>query len=251
MPSEDTPAFFALLSQSDKEGYEQLRAELSSSDRKFKRYKRIKSLQDALMAIQRFSMRGDEDDWKRYLVCGVCWMGFDIAINTRQLRLLINKCKSSINGALAKMGYSTAPIKGDISKSLVMAIPFLKGNFVEQRMWTVRRRLVASPAPLMNGMGMISSPFPGISYNVTPQPTLPLYMTDPTCKSEIAAVFGVGQGQAEKREEEKPFLKQYFNSTECCFDKKVNFFQDPLCCCPFDWMDDDDEDDNNDLFSYG
>ena len=243
MPSDHTPAFFALLSQPDRKGYEDLRAELSSSDRKFKRYKRIKSLQDALLAIQRFCMRGAEDDWKRYLVCGVCWMGFDIAINTRQLRLLINKCKSSINGALAKMGYSTAPIKGDLSRSLVMAIPFLKGNFAEQRMWTIRRRLVASPAPVMS-LGMMSSPYPGMSCIVTPQPTAPLGISEPACKSEIQAVFGVSCGQTEPQTEVSSM--PCYSSTECCFDKKINFFQDPLCCCPSDWVEDDD-----DVFSFG
>lgn len=241
-PSDQTPAFFALLNEADRKGYETLRAELSSSDRKFKRYKRVKSLQDALMEIQRFCRRGADDDWKRYLVCGVCWVGFDIAINTRQLRLLINKCKSSINGALAKMGYSTAPIKGDLSRGLVMAIPFLKGNFAEQRMWTIRRRNVASPAPVMS-LGMMSSPYPGMSYIVTPQPTAPPEIREPACKSEIQAVFGVSCGAQETPAEES---KPLFSSTECCFDKKINFFQDPLCCCPSEWVEDDD-----DVFSFG
>lgn len=165
------PTFFDLLNDSDKEQYLELRNIISNSDKRYKKNKRIESLQESLDMIQKFCMKNDSDDWKRFLVCGVCWMGQDIAINTRQLRLLVDKCKSSINGALSKMGYSTAPIKSSITAALLTYIPFLKGNFVEQRQWTVRRKIQFSPLPpiranLIPSYNMYSfqTPEPGTPY---------------------------------------------------------------------------------------
>jgi hypothetical protein len=140
--------FFSLLDQLDRTSDMEMQAVLRNSEKRYKRNKRMESLQDALDTIQEFCVRHTADDWKRSLVCGVCWIGQDIAINTRQLRLLVDKCKSSINGALSQMGYGTAPVKSAISQSLLAFIPFLKGNFVEQRQWTIRRRTHQSPAPI-------------------------------------------------------------------------------------------------------
>jgi hypothetical protein len=53
--------------------------------------------QNILTTVRNFVMWNETDDWKRALVCGICWLNADIAINTRQLRLLLSKCKSSIN----------------------------------------------------------------------------------------------------------------------------------------------------------
>lgn len=187
-----TPAFFEMLSESDQKGYITLRNEIAASDTKFKRYKRITSLQEALYAIRTYCVRNDKDDWRRFLVCGICWIGWDIAINTRQLRLLINKCKSSINGAIAKMGYSTAPIKGEGFSALINVIPFLKGNFVEQRMWTVRKRQIGSPAPSRN-FGF-NSPILTTLTNYpsrSPQPFLTGIPRMPVSTNELTAVFGI------------------------------------------------------------
>lgn len=242
-PEKVRPAFFDLLTESDKEKYDVLREELSSTDRKFKRYKRITSLQDALAAIQEYCSRGDKDDWKRALVCGVCWMGGDIAINTRQLRLLINKCKSSINGALAKMGFSSVPIKGDSSSQLVQAIPFLKGNFLEQRMWTVRRRQFGSPAPI--GAYQIFSPYGAIANYISPQPYYPQAPYTPKYNSEITAMFGV------KKENDTYVVEETPKSPikECNFDDLSDIISDPCCCCPLEWMNEKEEIDE--MFSFG
>lgn len=137
-----TPCFFELLSQQDREWYENMRRTLTDSTRRYKKNTRVESLRDALHMIRHFCVRRDDSDWRRCLVCGVCWMGEEVlAINTRQLRLLVDKCKSSINGALVKMGYDAYPSHSIDAAFIVIYIPFLKGNFTEQRQWTVRRRV--------------------------------------------------------------------------------------------------------------
>ena len=132
------PSYFDSLSPDDRKAYEELRSILAAPDHRYNRNKRIVTFQDMLEQIKEFCTRNDADDWKRYLVCGICWVDNDIAINTRQLRILLGKSKSTINGALAKMGYETLPFRNNNS-GLIDKIPFLRGNFNEIRQWTVRR----------------------------------------------------------------------------------------------------------------
>ncbi|EAX90710.1 hypothetical protein TVAG_328100 [Trichomonas vaginalis G3] len=228
------PAFFDFLSLKDQQYYNRLRAELSSESHKYKKNMRCLTFQTDLESIKRYIYQNDGSEWKRCLVCGICWIGTSIAINTRQLRLLIDKCKSSINGALAKLGYSSEIIRGEGSPELITSIPYLKCNFVEQRQWTIRRRSAMSPFPVY----LYS---PGLGYHlITPQPSVqqshPAKMTK---KAERVATFGFPKkiepncegccsssssstSDAPSSPEEKPI-------------EKDEFFLDPCCCCPIEW----------------
>ena len=164
--------YWSVLSQDDKDEFMRLRSTFQHGQKISSKDRRIVTFSKELNLLIRYLERSPENLEARCVLIGVCFVGPYVCVNTRQLKSYLCRCKSSINGALAKMGYSTAPIKGDLSRGLVMAIPFLKGNFAEQRMWTIRRRNVASPAPVMS-LGMMSSPYPGMSYIVTPQPMAP------------------------------------------------------------------------------
>ena len=212
----NNPMFLELLAPEDKQKYWEMRVVLQNSEKRYKRNKRVESLQDALDAIKEFCMRGDDDDWRRCLVCGVCWMGNqEIAVNIRQLMLLVDKCKSSINGALAKMGYGTAPAKSAATMSLLQYIPYLKGNFVEQRQCTVRTKNRLSP-PVAADM---DAPSDGGEQPVTPEPLSPSAPEIETngryTHDEARKIFGVEPG---------------FEIVE-----EVNFITDPCCCCPIQW----------------
>ena len=285
------PNYYNLLSEEDKLAYNELRNELSSSERKFKRYKRVRSFQDALQLIYQFCIHHDSNDWKRCrgdindpirsLVCGICWIGYDIAINTRQLRILINKCKSSINGALAKMGYGISPIKIDSTDQLTAALPLLKGNFVEQRMWSVRKIVIASPAPYMALNYM--SPYPISHPFVSPQPIRPSPPNTaqiPIKQEEISVIFGTKNPSTSF--EQKPEIQNVSQniqdnnifpesneitqniqdnnilpeSNEISFSEFMNnditsdldFLTDPCCCCPREWFTMNDK--SEDIFSF-
>ncbi|EAX96201.1 hypothetical protein TVAG_000300 [Trichomonas vaginalis G3] len=133
------PKYWQILSDFDKYQYNCLRANLSANYSKNQRNKRIENFTEILEIIRRFCVRGDGDDWRRFLVCGYCCFPDGIAINTRQLKLLIFKCKSSINGSLHKMGLSSNIAKNEATNSLIMAIPILRDNINEMRQWTVRK----------------------------------------------------------------------------------------------------------------
>ena len=141
------PKFFELLNIENQKEYLKLRVTLSSHFCRNRRGKRIETFSETLLTIQNFCIRHNEDDWKRCLVCGICWIPNGIAINTRQLGLLIDKCKSSINGSFQKMGYSTLQSREESAAYLVEAIPNLLNNYAELREWTVRTFTAATPQP--------------------------------------------------------------------------------------------------------
>ena len=142
------PAYWQLLNDQDKYYYLYIRANISAQKAKNQRNKRVENFTETLEWIRRFCIRNDGDDWKRQLVCGICWLNEGLAINTRQLKLLIFKCKSSINGSLHKMGFTVNMGRSESANALINKIPFLKGNLNEIRQWTVRQANQLSPGPI-------------------------------------------------------------------------------------------------------
>jgi hypothetical protein len=136
--SEGDPQYWELLTEADQTTYRQLKHDFTMGNVKRVRNNRLETFEGVLDAIRHFAERGDNNDWRRFLVCGVCWMENAIAINTRQLRLLVAKCKSSINGSLQKMGYTTNMSHSESWKILFPHIPLLKDHFAELRQWTIR-----------------------------------------------------------------------------------------------------------------
>ena len=133
------PKYIHLLSEADKVGYQFLQSKLSLSIAKIQRNKRVESFADLIDTIKQYCIRGDVNDWRRCLVCGICWLGDSIAINTHQLKMLIFKCKSSINGSLHKMGYSANVNRNIAISMLLYYFPMLQSNINDLRAWTVRQ----------------------------------------------------------------------------------------------------------------
>jgi hypothetical protein len=132
------PSYWDLLSDTDKANYLTMRQALSSSACKHCRNHSAAMNQEIIGSIQSFVMRNDGDDWKRGLVCGICWLNSAIAVNTRQLRLLVSKCKSSINSMFQNIGFATIPTTNDYATAIATFFPLIKDNFAELRQWTIR-----------------------------------------------------------------------------------------------------------------
>ena len=213
------PKFFSMLDLPDQQRYLTLRAALSSHMCRNRRGKRLETFAEMLATIRQFCVRGDENDWRRCLVCGVCWVVNGIAVNTRQLGILIDKCKSSINGSLQKMGYTTLQSRGDSAAAIAEVIPCLKDDFGELREWTVRLFCAQTPQPALplynvNTMYGYASPAPHSShYHAYPANPVPFW--DPSSLQQPQPVIP----QTEK--------------------DKDQFFEDEFCLPP-DFMADDD-----------
>jgi hypothetical protein len=150
MDEDENPLFLEMLSAEDREEFEVLRKRLGSRENRYNRNKRLVTLQESLDSIKAFCIRGRDDDSFRCLACGICWLDDgEIAINVRQLRVILAKSKSTINGALAKLKFITVPTKDDDAARLYRAIPYLKGHYLEMRQWTIRKKhsLCQSPRP--------------------------------------------------------------------------------------------------------
>lgn len=136
------PEFLDLLSPADKLEYESLAALLKEQGALPLRDRRIKTFDDELEEIKKYSCRSDSSDARRALVCGIFWFPDGVCINTRQLRLLVSKSKSAINTALAKLGYEPFPPrqKAEEQRKLLELLPMLKNNITASRQWTIRMR---------------------------------------------------------------------------------------------------------------
>ena len=126
------PNFFYLLNENDQKEYISLR------DQKRDQHRKYETFIQEIDKLKQFVERGDGDDWKRSLVCGIRWIHEGVAINNQQLKIVLNKCKSSLNASLSKAGLGTTLGRGKAGYIILNTFPFLKNNSTEMRQWTVR-----------------------------------------------------------------------------------------------------------------
>jgi hypothetical protein len=141
------PAYFDQLSETDQQAYRFLQMSLSAPGCKNRRNKALSTFQDLVDCVHHFVIGTNDDQWKRALVCGICWFGNSIAVNRHQFSILTSKSKSSINGLFQSLGYGTIPYGCDAAAPLLAYFPFLHNNFAELRRWTVRQKMSATPPP--------------------------------------------------------------------------------------------------------
>lgn len=135
------PNYFNQLTEEEKKEYLELRQRLSMPGCKNRRNKSNETFMDIIKTIKKFVNGNSEREIERSLVCGIVWLDNGIAINTHQLSLITNKCKSSINGSFQALGYGTTPTGTESSTELIAKFSFMKKNFGELRQWTVRKKL--------------------------------------------------------------------------------------------------------------
>jgi hypothetical protein len=132
------PTFWQALNEEDRTKYLELRSGISFGQPNL-RNGGLFSFVEVLNVIRQYVIRGEPDDQIRCVACGVCWLPGGIAYSVGQLSLLTGKCKSSINGSLKKIGYSSKLVRGEGTVTLASYLPFLREHPVEHRKWTVRK----------------------------------------------------------------------------------------------------------------
>ena len=212
------PKYYELLSKEDQAMYVSLRNGLSSHACRNRRGKRLETFSEMMNTIKQYCIRSSDSDWKRCLVCGVCWLPTGIAVNTRHLSLLTDKCKSSINGSLQKMGYNTVQCRTEYSQPLIDQIPILKNNFNELREWTIRQYIAHTPTPTIPFdptqmySAMMQSPMPAF-YSPMPQMNMnmmPFMSPDPSSFQQLFNMQMMQQNLQQQKQfnQQQQFLRQ-------------------------------------------
>jgi hypothetical protein len=134
----DRPQYWDLLNDTDQQLYLKISAALSAPSSRNKKGKRIADFREILEALVLFECSEEEERWARCLVCGVCLIPPGIAVNTTQLRHLVLKCKSSINGSLKALGFDKIITKHWAYEWLMERIPYLRGKPTDLKQWTIR-----------------------------------------------------------------------------------------------------------------
>lgn len=143
------PQFYYLLDDNDKQQYTTIRKSQKEGQKKTEMtfVKDIKNL-------KKFIIRGKEDDWKRGIVCGIYWLPQNkgIAVNIQQLKIILNKSKSSLNTSLSKIGLDVVLTRGKAISLVLDTFPILNNHPSEVKRWTIRKLADLSPptSPVQN-----------------------------------------------------------------------------------------------------
>lgn len=143
------------------------------------------SFQNDLRKVLAYVERRPENQELRSIVCGICFGNSFVCVNTRQLKLLIGKCKSSINNGFQHLGYVSA--KNKVKQSLFSVLPNLSKDPALVRQWTVRcadSNALPIKKLLMTTQQRPLLPTPQINSNIRREALpMPLFYTSP--KGEV------------------------------------------------------------------
>ncbi|EAY11135.1 hypothetical protein TVAG_359150 [Trichomonas vaginalis G3] len=139
-PDNNMPLHWEILSKTDLTGYLSLRNFFYEQIHKSRKGERLDSLSDKLNLIKKYVDSSEQDKWKRCKVCGIIFFDETLIINIQQLRILLGKCKSSINGSLQQLGYTSLPQGAPFGQAAISQYEFLVNDKSEVKKWTVREK---------------------------------------------------------------------------------------------------------------
>lgn len=142
------PRHWDLLEEIEQEEYRALQAKVSAQSNRNRRNKSAETFNEILESVKAFVMKEDGREWKRALVTGLFWVTCFIVVNTKQLCILLQRSKSSINSSFQALGYS-APADGlDTTNLIINCFDCFKNDYNELRQWTLRAK-VEAPKPFV------------------------------------------------------------------------------------------------------
>jgi hypothetical protein len=153
--NDEIPTHWNLLTPEDQSDYLHLRQQLDAFTVRTSRDRVATQFKEIITKIVNYCLRNNEDDWKRFLVCGLVWLQPEVeidhhdgafALSTRQLCKLVQRCKSSINAGFQSIGYVTTSTSLAHTSAFLRIFPTMRNNMEEMRQWTIRG-LVAGCCP--------------------------------------------------------------------------------------------------------
>jgi hypothetical protein len=127
---------WASLSPDDRQEFLRLRTLFHDHAKLQPKDRRSMSFSQDLLVLLEFIERSSAGREDRAILVGLAFAGPYICVNTRQLKALMGRCKSSINGSFHVLGY--ASMKSKASECLAAVLPSLTKEPPLLRQWTVR-----------------------------------------------------------------------------------------------------------------
>jgi hypothetical protein len=139
--SVSTRRAWTALSHGDKDRYVRLRTQFITTFQESK--SKGKALSDStfrreVQAVVDFTGYSETRREERSIVAGLACGGHCLAINNRELKKLLGRCKSSINGSFQRMGYCVVKGCGKARECVLSLLPSLHRDAGALRQWTVR-----------------------------------------------------------------------------------------------------------------
>jgi hypothetical protein len=130
--------YWARLSAEDRAEYVRLRASFHPEKRFATRVGHVAAFRREILSIVEYLERSQENLEARCILTGICFAGPVVCMNTGQLKGLLGRCKSSINGSFQQFGYLALRAKFKAKSCILAVLPSLESmpNFLRQ--WTVR-----------------------------------------------------------------------------------------------------------------
>jgi hypothetical protein len=137
--------FLCTLAPTDRSEYIKLFKFFASLEDRNRRNQGLTTFIKHLGMIHAFVCRGDPSDGLRGIACGVEFGIGAFMTNTNQLKLLMHRSKSCVNGCFQKMGYTVCRPAQDMAAIFARILPRdVRADVVAIRQWCVRRADEAS-----------------------------------------------------------------------------------------------------------
>jgi hypothetical protein len=127
------------LSLSDQAEFIRLMSHFACSDERNRRNLGLSTFVKHLGMIHSFVCRGDSFDALRGAVCGIEFGQQSFLINTRQLKKLMCRSKSCMNGCFQRLGYAVCRPARDLGALFAQVFSRRAAQVFSSRQWCVRR----------------------------------------------------------------------------------------------------------------
>ncbi|OHS96984.1 hypothetical protein TRFO_36877 [Tritrichomonas foetus] len=139
VPEMNLPSqYWNAISQEDRNEFLRLRNNFHHGQKISSKDRRIITFSKELNIVLRFLERSEDNQEARCVLCGVCFVGPIVCVNTRQLKSFLSRCKSSINGSFQQLGFVALRTKAKARNCVLTALPSLQNHQNILRQWTVR-----------------------------------------------------------------------------------------------------------------
>ncbi|OHS94300.1 hypothetical protein TRFO_39489 [Tritrichomonas foetus] len=149
---------WALLSREDQAAYMQLHLHFIKQQKEHMKDRRnntfFNDIQCLLKYIEYSPVRKDD----RAICIGLACSGPFVCVNTQQIKIILGRCKSSINNSFQQIGYEAIKTKGKSREAVLAIIPSLSAEQNTLRKWTVRCASEASSACFVSRFHMVALP---------------------------------------------------------------------------------------------